>query len=66
MKPRKIEIDTWDERATKALCEAWREMNEIRARDGTPVGSSVTQEYWNEPAMMHTVTPFYTRLNHGT
>ena len=48
MTPRQLEIDTWEDRALKAMCEAWVEMNTIRARDGTPRGSSVTQEYWDD------------------
>ncbi len=47
MTPREIEIATWDERAVKAMCKAWLEMNTIRARRGIPVGSSMTQEYWD-------------------
>ncbi len=32
----------------KVLCEACREMSTIRARRGIPVGSSITQEYWDD------------------
>ncbi len=32
----------------KVMCEACREMAIIRARDGVPKGSNVTQEYWND------------------
>ncbi len=35
----------------KVLCEAHNEMNIIRARDGVPKGSNVTQEYWDD--IMH-------------
>lgn len=35
------------------MCEAWREMNTIRARDGVPrcsdgTKSDVSQEYWDD------------------
>jgi len=32
----------------KVLCEVYNEMNLISARDGVPVGSNVTQEYWDD------------------
>ena len=32
----------------KVMCEACYEMNIIRARDGVPKGSNVTQEYWDD------------------
>lgn len=37
----------------KVMCEAWYEMNVIRARDGVPYcydgrKSSVSQDYWND------------------
>lgn len=37
----------------KVMCEAWREMNTIRARDGVPYchdgrKSDVSQEYWDD------------------
>ena len=32
----------------KVLCEAYREMNIIRAREGVPRGSNITQTYWND------------------
>ena len=32
----------------KVMCEAYAEMNTIRARDGVPPGSRTTQEYWND------------------
>ena len=39
--------------AVKAMCEAWTEMNTIRARDGVPCmhngyKSDVAQEYWDD------------------
>lgn len=39
--------------AIKAMCEAWTEMNTIRARDGVPYmhngfKSDVAQEYWDD------------------
>jgi len=39
--------------AIKTMCEAWTEMNTIRARDGVPYmhngyKSDVTQEYWDD------------------
>ncbi len=35
----------------KVMCEAHNEMSIIRARDGVPKGSNVTQEYWDD--IMH-------------
>ena len=32
---------------TLACWRAWRELNEIRARDGVPRGSSVTADYFS-------------------
>lgn len=32
----------------KAICLAWNEMNIIRARNGVPLGSDVSQEHWND------------------
>ncbi len=32
----------------KVMCEAYLQMNTIRARDGVPTGSNVTQEYWDD------------------
>jgi hypothetical protein len=37
----------------KVMCEAWREMNAVRARDGVPYchdgrQSDVSQEYWDD------------------
>lgn len=29
------------------ICAAWNEMNIIRARDGVPRGSYVSQEHWD-------------------
>lgn len=39
--------------AIKVMCEAWTEMNTIRARDGVPYmhngyKSDVSQEYWDD------------------
>jgi len=39
--------------AIKAMCEAWGEMNAIRARDGVPYyrdgrKSDVSQQYWDD------------------
>jgi hypothetical protein len=41
------------ESAIKVMCEAWTEMNTIRARDGVPYmhngqQSSVSQEWWDD------------------
>ncbi len=45
-------MDFWrfkmEDYVIKVMCEAWREMNTIRARDGVPIGSSITQEYWDD------------------
>ena len=48
MKPRKIEVNDWKHRTTKVMCEAYQQMNSIRARDGTPRGSSVSRTYWDD------------------
>ncbi len=52
MKPRQItppdESCRIPEHVIKVLCEACYEMSAIRARDGTPKGSCVTQEYWDD------------------
>ena len=50
-KPRKLtpeEYNTIPSHVIKVMCEAWREMNTIRARRGVPKGSNVTQEYWDD------------------
>ena len=41
------------EAAILAMCQAWHEMNTIRARDGVPymydgIKSDVSQEYWDD------------------
>ncbi len=50
-KPRKLtpeEYNTIPVHVIKVMCEAWREMNTIRARDGVPKGSNMAQEYWDD------------------
>ena len=44
MKPRQLIPN----HVIKVMCQAHWQMNAIRAKDGVPIGSSVTQEYWDD------------------
>ncbi len=48
MKPRQLGHETIPNHVIKVMCEAYWQMNAIRARVGVPKGSQVTQEYWDD------------------